>query len=204
MNRKINHCIDAIALRQQAEQQLAARPESVKVTLSDEKRLIHELQVHQIELEMLNANLRHSQAELEKSWASYVDLYDFAPVGYLTITADDVILNANLTASKLLGVEREALLNKSLSQFIIAENQDAYYLQRKRKLQIEAVAPQAIELNFIKANGVSFWVRMEMNRVDGAKGVQLLRVVISDISQQKANDEYLRLAALCFKAPKKG
>lgn len=204
MNRKINHCIDAIALRQKAEQQLVARPESVKVTLSDEKRLIHELQVHQIELEMLNANLRHSQAELEKSWANYVDLYDFAPVGYLTVTADDVILNANLTASKLLGVEREALLNKSLSQFIVADNQDIYYLQRKRKLQIEAGAHQAIELNFIKANGVSFWVRMEMNRVDGAKGVQLLRVVISDISQQKANDEYLRLAAVMFQSAQEG
>ncbi len=204
MNREINHSIDAITLRQQAEQQLAAEPECVKATPSDEKRLIHELQVHQIELEMLNANLRHSQAELEQSWANYVDLYDFAPVGYLTITADDVILNANLTASKLLGVEREALINKILAQFIVADNQDMYYLQRKRKLQIEAGAPQAIEVNFIKANGVTFWARMEMNRMDGVKDVQLLRVVISDISQQKANDDYLRLAAVMFQSAQEG
>ncbi len=106
-------------LRRKAEQQLTAKPEVIPVAPGDERRLVHELQVHQIELEMLYENLRHAQDELEKSWASYFDLYDLAPVGYLTISDSDVILNANLTATSLLGVTRKSLLKKPLIQFIL-------------------------------------------------------------------------------------
>lgn len=107
--------IDALALRQQAEQQLAAKPEIFPASPSDEKRLVHELQVHQIELEMLYENLRHAQDELEKSWANYFDLYDLAPVGYLTVSESNVILNANLTATTLLGISRKAFIKKNLT-----------------------------------------------------------------------------------------
>ncbi|WP_427501556.1 hypothetical protein ACQE3E_09635 [Methylomonas sp. MED-D] len=119
-------------LRRQAEQRLTTKPEIVPASPSDEKRLVHELQVHQIELEMLYENLRYAQDELEKSWASYFDLYDLAPVGYLTISDRDVILNANLTATSLLGVTRKALLKKLLTQFILDTDQDVYYLHRQQ------------------------------------------------------------------------
>ncbi|MHB8950367.1 MAG: hypothetical protein ACYC4S_15075 [Rhodoferax sp.] len=75
------------------------------------EELLHELQVHQIELEMQNAALREAQLELEASRDRYVDLYDFAPLGYLTLTLDGLIQEVNLTAAGWLGVVRGQLLN---------------------------------------------------------------------------------------------
>ncbi|WP_026600367.1 putative bifunctional diguanylate cyclase/phosphodiesterase [Methylomonas sp. 11b] len=189
-------------LRRKAEQRLTAKPEIVPATPGDEKRLVHELQVHQIELEMLYDNLRHAQDELEKSWASYFDLYDLAPVGYLTISDRDVILNANLTATSLLGVIRKQLLKKPFTQFILDRDQGVYCLHRQQLT--ETGVPQVFELHLVKPDSAAYWVRLEMNRTVGTDSVQLFRVVMIDISQQKANDDYLRQAAAMFESAREG
>lgn len=196
--------MDASQLRKNAEAKLSAKTEITAANPVDEKRLIHELQVHQIELEMLYENLSQAQEELKKSWASYFDLYDLAPIGYLTVNVRDVILNANLTASTLLDSTRKALIKKPLTQFIFPEDQDVYYLHRQQL--IETGAPQAFELHFMKqdGSGVVFWVRLEMNKVVGVESDQIFRVVISDISQQKAKDDYLRQATVIFESAREG
>lgn len=176
-------------------------PQIASGTPSDDKKLLHELQVHQIELEMLYENLRHAQDELEKSWACYFDLYDLAPIAYLTIDDQDVIQNANLTAASLLGTTRKILLKSKLVQFIQADNQDDYYLFRRQLIDIGH--SRAVELRFVKKDGLAFWGRLEMNRTEGADR-QLCRVVLSDISTQKANDEYLRQAAAMFESTREG
>ena len=84
-------------------------------------RLVHELEVHQIELELQQEELARTRAEVEESLARYTDLYDFAPVGYLTMGRDSRIEQANLTCSKLLGVDRSRLLGLSLKQFVLPE-----------------------------------------------------------------------------------
>ena len=99
------------------------------------QRALHELRVHQIELEMQNEELRRAHEELEASRARYVDLYDMAPVGYLTLGEPGLILEANLTAAKLLGVARGALVKQPLPSFILPEDQDILYLHRKTLLE---------------------------------------------------------------------
>ena len=89
----------------------------------ESQQLIHELQVHQIELEMQNEELRKAQAELEQSRSKYSDLYDFAPVGQFTFDKHGLILEANLTAATELGLERSRLINKPFRAYIIMGRQ---------------------------------------------------------------------------------
>jgi diguanylate cyclase (GGDEF)-like protein/PAS domain S-box-containing protein len=190
------------ALRLSAEQQLVARPETVPTSLGDEKRLLHELQVHQIELEMLNENLRQAHDELEKSWACYFDLYDLAPIGYLTVSDSNLILHANLTASTLLGLTRKALIKKPLTRFILATDQVIYHRYRQQLLETGSL--QVCELHVVTADGAVNWVRLEMNRVVNTDFEPAMRIMFIDISKQKANDDYLRQAAAMFESAREG
>ena len=89
--------------------------------------LLHELQVHQIELEMQNDELRRSQVALEASRDRYLDLYEFAPVGYLTVTAAGLIFEVNLTGATLLHVERKKLLQRRFAHFIAPGDRDRWH-----------------------------------------------------------------------------
>ena len=128
-------------LRKQAEE-LAQRksaqlPEKQKgVSQEDISRLYHELQVHQIELEMQNEELRLAREELELSRNEYAELYDFAPVGYVTVDAHRRIERVNLTGAHLLGIERRLLLNKPFVNFIEnAESREIYLKHLKEVAQ---------------------------------------------------------------------
>src|SRR5271169_3478644 len=89
--------------------------------------LLHQLQVYQAELEMQNETLRQTQINLEISRDNYVELYEFAPVGYLTLTPDGLISKINLTGAELLGVIRKNLLQKRFASFVIPEDQDRWH-----------------------------------------------------------------------------
>ncbi len=152
-------------------------------------RLVHELQVHQIELELQNEELRRAQTELESTKARYFDLYDLAPVGYLTISESGLIRESNLTATTLLGTSRGALDRQPLSRFILKEDQDIYYLHRKNL--IETGMPQFCELRLQRADTTTFWARLEGNLAHDAEGLPLCRIVLSDISARKQVEEAL-------------
>ncbi|MHB8799027.1 MAG: sensor histidine kinase [Thermoanaerobaculia bacterium] len=112
---------DAGQLRARAEERLRARKEAASLASANEAdalRLLHELQVHQVELELQNAELERSRDALEAALERYTDLYDFAPVGYLTLTRDGGIYSANLTAADLLGVPRARLLGRRFGTFL--------------------------------------------------------------------------------------
>ena len=90
--------------------------------------LIHDLRVYQIELEMQNLELCRTSAALDQSRERYFDLYDLAPIGFCTLSEKGLILESNLAAANLLGMSRSALIKQSLSQFVLSDDQDSYYL----------------------------------------------------------------------------
>ena len=170
------------ALRQRAEaialKHAAHAPEDLQP-----QRVLHELRVHQIELEMQNEELRRAHEELEASRARYVDLYDMAPVGYLTLGEPGLILEANLTAAKLLGVPRSALVKQPLSRFILPADQDIHYLHRRRLF--ETGEAQVWELRLVRMDSGPFWARVQAAMAQDAAGTVAWRVVISDIDDRK-------------------
>jgi PAS domain S-box-containing protein len=135
-------------LRNQSTNRLDASQRGPEVTLGEALHLVHELEVHQIELEMQNEELRRAQEELALSRAKYFDLYDLAPVGYLTLSEEGLILEANLTAANLLGLERSRMVNRPLTRFIVPGDQDIYYLHRKRLSA--TLQPQVCELRMAR------------------------------------------------------
>lgn len=183
------------ALRQLAEEivrkKAALPPENSKAIPPEEiQKLLHELRVHQIELEMQNDELRQAMIELDDSRARYFDLYDLAPVGYFTISEKGLILEANLTAATMLGVTIVDLVKQPIYRLILKEDQDIYYLHRKRLL--ETGVPQTWELRLIKKDGTSLWVRMEATTVQNANGASVYRVVMSNIAEHKKMDVALQ------------
>jgi len=116
-------------LRSRAEAQLREQKKlkaDVAKPGGDSRRLLHELQVHQIELEMQNAELRQARDELEVALENYTDLYDFAPSGYFTLAATGAILQANLTGAMLVGIERSRLVGQSFGRLVSAEFRPAF------------------------------------------------------------------------------
>jgi PAS domain S-box-containing protein len=166
-------------------------PEDLEALSPDAvQRALHELRVHQIELEMQNVELRRTQEELEGSRARYFDLYDLAPVGYFTLSERGLILEANLTAAKLLGVARGALVKQPLSRFVLPEDQDIHY--RHLKPLLETGAPQSWELRLLRKDAAPFWARVEATTAQDADGSSVCRAAVSDINESKRAEDALR------------
>ena len=185
-------------LRQQAEEIARGNADNSQEnieTLSPEETqlMLHELRVHQIELEMQNEELRRAQVELGAAKARFFDLYDLAPVGYCTLNERGVILQANLTIATLLGVARGTLTQQSLTPFILKEDQDIYYLFRKQFL--ESAEAQSCELRMVKQDGTQFWANMEATVSQNAKGSPELRAILSDVTARKQADERIQYMA---------
>ena len=154
------------------------------------RQLVHELRVHQIELELQNEELRRMQLELAEARSRYFDLYDLAPVGYCTVSEADLILEANLTDGSLLGLPRGALVGKRMQSFLWAADQDVYYLHRKRLFDTRL--PQPCEVRLLRADDTIFWSLLRSTLHAGASTNTLHRLVLTDISERKELDRALR------------
>lgn len=153
------------------------------------QQLLHDLQVHQVELELQNEELRRTQIALDAERARYFDLYDLAPVGYCTLSEQGMILEANLTAATLLGVARSELIARPFSRFILDVCQDTYYLHRKRLF--DSGLTQSCELRMVAHDGTGFWAHLEASIAQNADGAALHRVVLTDISDRIRLDQAL-------------
>lgn len=169
-------------LRQKAEAKLLAWTELQPKVVNPEniRLLVHELRMHQLELEIQNEELRLSQEDLAASQAGYMDLYEFAPVGYVTVNKAGIILEANHTAASLLRVAPGTLVNQPIFQFILPDDQDIYYLRHKASFATDE--PQTCKLRLLRTGRPPFWARLESGPVRNDKlGSPVCRMVLVDI-----------------------
>jgi diguanylate cyclase (GGDEF)-like protein/PAS domain S-box-containing protein len=188
--------IETEALRACAEARLAGKPAAAPLRSADE--LLHELQVHQIELEMQNEELRRAQATLEESRDRYVDLFDFAPVGYFTLTSTGLIDEVNLTGAKLLGEDRTHLLHRRFAHFVAPDDRDLWH-QRLMHMYLNS-GKQCCEFGLQRADGSRFDARMDCHFHANGDLLPQVRIAISDISERKLAEEELRIAAIAFES----
>jgi PAS domain S-box-containing protein len=158
----------------------------------DVRALCHELEVHQIELEMQNEELKQAQAELAASEEKYRDLYEFAPIGYLTLEGSGKILEANLAATSILGKERAYLIN-NLFQSYLAEGSALRFKAFCRSVMDSDMKQTAeFRLRCVGCNGqANSWILVEGRAIqdDVNQGV---RMAVTDISERKRAEEALR------------
>jgi signal transduction histidine kinase/CheY-like chemotaxis protein len=152
------------------------------------QNLIYELEVHQVELEMQNDELIKVQEELESLSDKYQDLYDFAPVGYFTMNQDGVIIEANLSMSKLLGIERQFLLKSENTFFKFIDKKDYDLLGNHLSAVLNGHSKESLELQLSSG----FYLLQSINS-NMENGVKCCRSVLIDISQQKKNEELLSM-----------
>ena len=183
----------AAAVRRRAEEIVAklaqAKANAVRPP-EDTAATLHELLVHQIELEMQNEELRQSHVALDASRARYFNLFDMAPVGYVTVSEPGLILECNLTAATLLGRPRGKLINHPITRLILPADQDVFHVMRKTLL--ETGEPQSCGLRVVKADGTAVWVRMNASVTQDEGPGPVFRISLSDISESRRNVEALR------------
>src|SRR5208282_5407063 len=172
-------------LRLRAEALLAkSRPDIARVPEQDVQKLVHDLQVHQVELEMQNDELLRAQETLEEARDRFADLYDFAPLALLTLSEGGEVLEANLAAADLLGLERKALLHQKFTRFIPAEAADDFYLYCRQVLRSQT--RQTGELTLQSAKGGRLTVRLEgIVAQDSTTHKTNCRFSLSDITERK-------------------
>ncbi|MDP1948391.1 MAG: PAS domain S-box protein [Nitrospirota bacterium] len=178
-------------LRRQAEELLRATNREVEaMPVKDVQQLVHELQVHQIELEMQNEELRRAQMELEVARDRYLDLYDFSPAGHLTLDRQATIVEANLRAGTLLGINRKDLIGQSLTGCIAAEDQGTFH--RHCQGVLTAGTRQTCEVHLREKAGAACCLYLESLVVHEESGpITHWRISLLDVSDRKRAEQEL-------------
>lgn len=191
-------------LRLAAEAQITAQGHAIRQANQHNQtlaRLVHELQVHQIELEMQNETLRQTRMALEQSRDQYVDLYEFAPIGYVTLSASGLIAQINLTGAALLGVERQALQQRRFATLVGHADQDRWHQHFMQAIGSDERF--TAEFSLQRGDGTVFDVQLDGvreqlppdNPVPRSSGdARCLRIALTDISARKAIEGELRLS----------
>jgi PAS domain S-box-containing protein len=181
-------------LRIQAMETLKSRPSSMeKMPVEDVRKLVEELQVHQVELEMQNDELRSMQCELEQARKKYSDLYDFAPVGYLTLSEEGRIVEANLTAARQLGVEISILIGKPFNLYASENYREELHLHLRKVFRTRQ--PHTCEIKLKGRSCIDCYFQLDSTYLMDSDGESLARTTMTDISDRKRAEEKLTALA---------
>jgi len=177
-----------VALRNRAERKVelesdAILEEKTPIHLEDVRTMFRELRVHQIQLELQNEELLEAQREIEVSRARYLDLYDLAPVAYVTLDRAGTIIEANLTAAGLLGEDRATLVDRSFTDFVAPGDHETW--RGERREIFGGSSPRSFELELVRADGAVLAARGHAVLAADDGGAPIARMVVSDVSEQK-------------------
>jgi PAS domain S-box-containing protein/putative nucleotidyltransferase with HDIG domain len=178
-------------LRRRAQARLKSRTAGLeKISPEEARNLVQELHIHQMELEMQNEQLRQTHAELETALTKYTDLYDFAPVAYFTLDDRGWVLEANLTASRLLGTERSRLLQQPLAPFIRPEDIKQFWAYLVAVVHGQPTPP--LELTLLGKGGAEVAIQLDSLLVPDAAGHPQVRTSLIDITARRRAEESLK------------
>ena len=186
---------DTGELRRQAEAKLIENKKKtgpLPELESEARRLVHELQVHQIELEMQNEELMQARAELEAALDQYTSLYDFAPVGYFTLARDGQIQKANLAGAKLLGTDRSKLISRRFRQFVAIDSRLTFSTFLDKVFSMEGSNKEVCEVLLQGENTAARWVHIEA--ATDVPQNEVCRAVVVDITERKHAERALRIS----------
>jgi PAS domain S-box-containing protein len=165
----MDRTLSAAEMRRQAEHianQSTDDPEAY--TQEDMRTLIHDLRVHQIELEMQNDELKRMQQKVETLRQEYFELYDLAPIGYITMDANGVILKANLTGAAMLGADKATLPTRPFSAYLAKGSLDGWFSCLNRTISSDK--RQACEIELTRRKAPSIWVELDCAPLQSAEG----------------------------------
>ena len=175
---------EAAELRRRAEDRLQA--DSMKgaapLTEADTQRLVYELQVHQIELEMQSEELWQSRAEAEAGLEHYIELYDFAPVGYLILDRDGTIRKANFAGAELLGVDRSGVVGRRFEVFVDPPDKAGFKAFLEKAFARQAKEKYEVTLRYRNS---PFHVQIKATL---SHDMEECRVMLMDIPERRRND----------------
>ena len=201
---KSNTPITPSELRSLAEERL--EQEHLSAMSSPEEMLehLHELEVHQVELEMQQEELAHTKLELEESIGMYIEFYDFAPAGYLTLSPDSKIEQANLTAARMLGVDRSHLLGMHLKQFVVPEDYRIIddLLESVCNTRVQGSCEVKLLASASNPSTLHSGQTLQTFRIEAAvsDATHSCRIILSDITAQKVAEEALRKSERNFRS----
>lgn len=183
-----------LELRRKAEERLSGIEAAAEDTVAnvDAVALLHELQVHQTELEMQNEELLHARSEAEDALFRYTDLYDFAPIGYFTVDASGSILEVNLAGAELLGAPRAELVGADFRLFVVRESILVFrdFLQAV----FDSDETKTCELRVLRSREPGAQVRVDGTATKDVEGPKQCRMAVIDITDRKRAEEMLQAA----------
>jgi diguanylate cyclase (GGDEF)-like protein/PAS domain S-box-containing protein len=179
----------AAEFRQEAEKRLSGM-RLADSSIRTMEETIHELEVHQIELQMQNDDLRNAQAVLEASRERYVDFYDFAPVGYVTLCNDGTLDEINLTGAAMLGEERNSLLRRNFASYFAPKNRDI--LRQHLAAALKHDKKFICELSILRKDGTTMQVQLDSLRLQNKDEFPVLRIAMTDMSERIKAEEGIR------------
>ncbi len=173
----------------ETEDQLKEQRKYLEDLLAERTRLLEDLKIHQVELETQAEELRRAQREAQDLLDKYLDLYDHAPVGYLTLDKGGVIIEVNVTATEMLSLDKKELIHTPITKLISPDSQNEFHFHMNRVF--ETGTTQTSEIRIRKGNGLTFHAKLQSMAVSSGDRTKNVRTSLSDITGRKKAEEEL-------------